>query len=127
MRVLLFGTFDRLHPGHRFILSEAQKRGDLTIIVARNETVRRRKGRFPVQVEEARRAAVQRAVPSARVLLGDSDDYLRPVREHAPDLILLGYDQMLPPGVHPEDLPCPVERLPAFHPELYKSSLGRQT
>lgn len=127
MRVLLFGTFDRLHPGHRFVLTEAQKRGALTIIIARDVTVQQHKGKLPVQSEEERMAAVSRAVPSASVLLGDRDDYLRPVREHTPDLILLGYDQMLPPGVHPEDLPCPVERLPAFHPELYKSSLGRQT
>ncbi|MDD5103602.1 MAG: adenylyltransferase/cytidyltransferase family protein [Candidatus Peribacteraceae bacterium] len=123
MRVLLFGTFDRLHPGHRFILMEAGKRGELIVIIARDVTVQRLKGKLPVQAEEQRRAAVSRAVPFARVLLGDSDDYLRPVREHAPDLILLGYDQRLPHGVHPADLPCPVERLPAFHPERFKSSL----
>lgn len=126
MRVLLFGTFDRLHPGHRFVLTEAQKRGKLTIIVARDVTVQRHKGKLPMQSEEERRAAVSRAVPSARVLLGDSDDYLRPVRENAPDLILLGYDQGLPRKVKLEDLPCPVERLPAFRPELYKSSLRRK-
>ncbi|MDO8468635.1 MAG: adenylyltransferase/cytidyltransferase family protein [Candidatus Peribacter sp.] len=125
MRVLLFGTFDRLHPGHRFILTEAEKRGELTIIIARDTTVRQLKGKLPAQPEEERRSAVSRVVPSARVLLGDSDDYLRPVRENVPDLILLGYDQVLPRGVKPEDLPCPVERLPAFHPELYKSSLQR--
>lgn len=126
MRVLLFGTFDQLHPGHRFVLAEAQKRGDLTVVVARDETVRRHKGRLPRQTAEERRAAVAAAVPSARVLLGDSDDYLRPVRENASDLILLGYDQMLPDGVRMEDLPCRVERLPSFHPELYKSSLQQQ-
>ncbi|MDD4287042.1 MAG: adenylyltransferase/cytidyltransferase family protein [Candidatus Peribacteraceae bacterium] len=123
MRVLLFGTFDRLHPGHKFIFAEAQKRGELTVIIARDVTVQRHKGKLPVQSEKERRAAVHHAVPSARVLLGDYDDYLRPVRENAPDLILLGYDQALPHGVKSEDLPCPVERLPAFHPERYKSRL----
>ncbi|MDD5041100.1 MAG: adenylyltransferase/cytidyltransferase family protein [Candidatus Peribacteraceae bacterium] len=123
MRVLIFGTFDRLHPGHLFVLAEAGKRGALAIIVARDVTVQRHKNRLPVHTEDERRTAVSRAAPSARVLLGDKDDYLRPVRENVPDLILLGYDQQLPHGVDLEDLPCPVERLPAFHPELYKSSL----
>lgn len=122
MRVLLFGTFDRLHPGHRFLLAKAQKRGTLTVVVARDATVHRLKGKAPAQPEQERLEALRKAMPSARVILGDSQDYLRPVRTIAPDLILLGYDQMLPQGIRLEDLPCPVERLPAFHPELYKSS-----
>lgn len=126
MRVLLFGTFDHLHPGHRFVLDEAVKRGDLTVIIARDTTVQKLKGKPPVEPEQERMAAVQQAVLSARVLLGDSDDYLRPVRKNTPELILLGYDQVLPPGVDEADLPCPVQRLPAFHPELFKSSLKRK-
>ncbi len=123
MRVLVFGTFDRLHPGHIFVLTEAQKRGDLTVVIARDRTVEHCKGRLPMQLEEEREAAVSHVIPSATVILGDSDDYLRPVRENAPDLILLGYDQILPKGVRTEDLPCLVERLPAFHPQRFKSSL----
>lgn len=123
MRVLLFGTFDRLHPGHRFLLAEAAKRGELTIVIARDVTVQHLKSKLPVQPEQERMAAVHSLMPSAQVVLGDTDDYLRPVRENIPDLILLGYDQTLPDGVRMEDLPCPVERLPAFHPERYKSSL----
>lgn len=126
MRILVFGTFDQLHPGHRFVLEEAQKRGDLTVVVARDATVKRFKRRLPVQSQEERRAAVASAVPSARVVLGDEKDYRRPLHAFAPDLILLGYDQVLPEGVSLEDLPCPVERLPAFHPERFKSSLERK-
>lgn len=123
MRVLLFGTFDRLHPGHQFLLTEAAKRGELTVVIARDVTVRSHKGKLPIQSEQERQAAVSCAAPSAHVILGDTDDYLRPIRECVPDLILLGYDQMLPDGVCMEDLPCSVERLPSFHPERYKSSL----
>ncbi|OIO54371.1 hypothetical protein AUJ46_03480 [Candidatus Peregrinibacteria bacterium CG1_02_54_53] len=123
MRVLIFGTFDRLHPGHRFVLDEAQKRGDLTVVVARDRTVQRCKGKLPAQSEDERKSAVSQMMPTAQVILGDTDDYLRPVRELAPELILLGYDQTLPKGVRMEDLPCPFERLPAFHPERFKSSL----
>ena len=61
----------------------------------------------------------------AKVILGDHENYLTPVKVIAPDLILLGYDQKLPPGVEESDLPCPVERLDAFEPERFKSSLKR--
>lgn len=123
--VLLFGTFDLLHPGHRFVLVEAQKRGRVTVVIARDATVRRLKGREPAQNEEERRQSVAAALPAASVILGDPVDFLKPVRDTGPDLILLGYDQKLPPGVHMEDLPCPTERLPAFEPERHKSSFLR--
>ncbi|MDO8649434.1 MAG: adenylyltransferase/cytidyltransferase family protein [Candidatus Peregrinibacteria bacterium] len=126
MRILVFGTFDALHPGHRFLLAEALKRGDLTVIVARDANVLRIKGRSPQQPEEERRAAVQEAFPAAEVILGDLEDFLVPVRAYKPDLILLGYDQELPPGVTMEDLPCPMERLSAHEPGKYKSSLMRE-
>ncbi|MDD4628430.1 MAG: adenylyltransferase/cytidyltransferase family protein [Candidatus Peribacteraceae bacterium] len=125
MNILVFGTFDRLHPGHVFLLTEAGKRGTLTVVVARDENVRRIKGRSPVQNETERAEEIRRVFPQANVILGDSEDYLRPVHEQKPDLILLGYDQQLPPGVVEEDLLCPVERLPAHEPDTFKSSVRR--
>lgn len=125
MRVLLFGTFDRLHPGHEFVLNEGSKRGELSVVVARDATVEKIKGRKADQSEQARLSAIREKFPKARVVLGDDEDYLKPVSAIAPDLILLGYDQTLPPGVQLKDLPCPVERLPAFEPEKYKTSLRR--
>lgn len=126
MRVLVFGTFDELHPGHRFLLSEASKRGSLHVVVARDANVLKIKKRPPVQDEQTRMRGVEDAAPSATVLLGDAGDFLAPVRAVGPDLILLGYDQTLPPGVSEQDLPCPVERLPALEPGTYKSSLRRK-
>lgn len=123
MKVLVFGTFDQLHTGHHFVLQEAMKRGHVTVIVARDHNVERIKGRSPVQSEGERARAIQKAFPEATVAPGDSDDFLVPVKTLHPDLILLGYDQKLPPGVTDKDFPCPVERLPAFEPSIYKSSL----
>lgn len=125
MKVLVFGTFDLLHAGHRFLLMEASKRGELTVVVARDRNVRTIKGRYSVHDEEERASLVRRVVPEADVVLGDTDDFLAPVRAVDPDLILLGYDQDFPPGVKQEDMPCEVERLPAFHPETYKTSIIR--
>lgn len=126
MRVLLFGTFDRLHPGHEFVLKEGLKRGELHVVVARDMTVERIKGRKPEQSEGERLAAMQKKFPQVHIVFGDNEHYLRPVLEVVPDMILLGYDQELPPGVQLKDLPCPVERLPAFEPGRFKSSLRRE-
>lgn len=125
MKVLVFGTFDLLHPGHRFLLTEASKRGKLFVVVARDANVQRIKGRFPVHDEDERMSVIRSAFPHATVELGSAHDFLDPVRAIDPDLILLGYDQGLPPGVKMEDLPYEIERLPAFHPEKYKTSLLR--
>jgi len=121
-RVLVFGTFDCLHPGHEYLLREAAKRGSLFVIVARNKNVERIKGHAPIQSEVERLQGVQRVAPEADVRLGSTQDFLEPVRAIEPNLILLGYDQQLPPGVSDTDLPYPTERLAAFEPEKYKSS-----
>ena len=126
MRVLLFGTFDHLHPGHEFILREALKRGDVHVVIARDRNVERLKGKSPMQTESQRMAALQKAFPDVTAILGDAEDFLAPMRSLHPDLILLGYDQLFPPGVSEADFPCPVERLPAFRPEVFKSSLRKR-
>ena len=125
-RVLLFGTFDDLHPGHRFVLDEARARGDVSVVVARDGTVLKIKGRAPLQSQDDRMQAIRDAYPDATVIPGDERDYMASVRAVQPDLILLGYDQQLPPGVTEADLLCPVERLEAFEPHVHKSSLRRK-
>ena len=125
MKVLVFGTFDLFHPGHRFVLSEAGKRGKVFVVVARDRNVQQIKGRFPVHDEDERMSLIRSAFPTATVVLGSTHDFLEPVRAIDPDLILLGYDQRLPPGMKEGDLPYEIERLPAFHPEKYKTSILR--
>ena len=123
MRVLLFGTFDHLHPGHRYVLERGLERGETWVVVARDTNVLRIKGHTPAQAEEERRRIIEETYPTIHAVLGDPEDFLAPVRTIKPDLILLGYDQKLPPGVEEKDLLCPATRLPAFEPGRYKSSL----
>lgn len=125
MRVLVFGTFDHLHPGHQYVLKKASERGDVYAVIARDSTVERIKGFRPAHNESMRMKEVQKEYPDATVILGHERDYLHPIREVQPDLILLGYDQKLPPGITAEALACTVERLDSFEPEKYKSSFLR--
>ncbi len=125
MRVLAFGTFDNLHPGHLYFLKEAEKRGELWVAVARDQTVKHIKKQSVMQNEEVRKKAIEDVMPDAHVILGDPEDYLRPIQEVRPDRIILGYDQQFPPGISVEDITCPIERLVAYKPEKYKSSFLR--
>lgn len=123
---MVFGTFDDLHPGHRYLLNKALERGVVTVVVARDSNVQRIKGHAPLQQEEVRAHAIRTAFPAANVTLGHPTDFLVPVRAAKPELILLGYDQQLPPGIQEEDLGAPVERLEAFEPHIHKSSVRRK-
>lgn len=126
VKVMVFGTFDLLHPGHEFVLREAGKRGSVTVVVARDANVERIKKKTPHHSEGERMEAIQVKFPSYTVRLGDPRDFMAPVRETKPDLILLGYDQRMPPNVTEETLGCRVERLPSLEPHKYKTSLMKK-
>ncbi len=124
---MIFGTFDHLHDGHRFLIQKAMQRGDVTVVVGKDSTVRSMKGRPAMQTEQERCDAIQKEFPTAHVLLGDADDFMKPIRSEKPDLLLFGYDQKLPPGISEKDLHVPTERAEAFEPERNKSSLQRDS
>ncbi len=95
---LAFGTFDILHPGHVKYLDWAAKYGRLIVIVARDESVKRIKGEYPIMDEKSRLAVVGalRAVNTA--VLGNKikskEDIYKILNDIRPDVIVLGYDQM---------------------------------
>ena len=124
-KVLAFGTFDHLHPGHEYFLTEAKKLGDhLTVIVARDATVTQVKGRLPRQTETERLAAIQNLSYVNKARLGNQGDKFQVITEEAPDIIALGYDQ----SAFVDELnskfkqTIPIVRLDSFFPEKYKSS-----
>jgi len=94
LRVLLAGTWDIIHPGHIWLMSKAKERGYLTVIVARDSTSKRLKGRRPVVPEEQRLAVVRALKPVDEATLGEENqDILKIVERLKTDLILLGPDQ----------------------------------
>ena len=125
-KALAFGTFDGFHPGHRFYLDEAAKRGDLTVLVARDATVAKVKGRPPRRNEQERLAAVKAA--GFKAVLGSETDRYAILSEARPDVICLGYDQQaftggLEAACKERGLAAEIVRLPAFRPDIYKSSI----
>jgi len=96
--VLASGTFDLLHLGHVKYLEEAKKAGGqdakLVVIVARDRTVEKRKGKKPVLPEEYRRALVESLKVVDQAILGfESFDIGQVIEKIKPDIIAVGHDQ----------------------------------
>jgi FAD synthetase len=96
--VLASGTFDLFHFGHIKYLEEARKLGGenakLIVIVARDSTVEKRKGKRPVMSEDQRRAVVESLKVVDDAILGYEDFNIEKVIERIrPDVIAVGHDQ----------------------------------
>lgn len=93
-RVLVFGTFDLLHPGHLYFLQLAKRRGDkLVVIVTRDEIVKKLKKKNPILADTDRLAMVKSLKFVDQAFLGDHLGECRVVMKVKPDVIVYGYDQ----------------------------------
>ena len=131
LKVLIAGTFDHLHAGHRSFFEQAHKLGLVTAIVARDVSVKRIKGGAAIESERTRLAKIAHSPHITRARLGHLKDFLQPILEEQPDIIALGYDQTTFPigelkkklsqhNLHPQ-----IIRLKSFQPQKFKSSLLR--
>ncbi len=96
--VLASGVFDLVHYGHVYFLQEAKKAGGetgyLIVIIARDKTVEKMKGKLPVLPEEQRKAIVAALKPVDEVVLGQENfDIAKMLREIKPAIVAVGYDQ----------------------------------
>jgi FAD synthetase len=96
--VLASGVFDLLHLGHVRFLEDAKKAGGpdakLIVIIARDSTVEKIKGKKPVMSEEQRRSLVESLKVVDEAVLGyEGLDIGEVVAKIEPDVIALGYDQ----------------------------------
>jgi len=96
--ILTSGVFDLLHLGHVKYLEEAKKVGgrnaELIVIVARDSTVKKRKGKKPIISENQRRALVESLKIVDEALLGyEKFDIGKVIERINPDIIAVGYDQ----------------------------------
>lgn len=92
-KVLVAGVFDLVHPGHLHFLQRAKELGEVYVVVARDSTVERIKGRRPVVPEGQRLRVVSQLKPVDHAVLGEEGDLLKVVERIRPDVILLGPNQ----------------------------------
>lgn len=129
-KVMLFGTFDYLHPGHLNLFTQAKKLGDyLIVVVATDQNAQKAKGEKPHFNQWDRLTTVSKAPGVDKAIIGSSNmDYLTTIKNEDPQVIALGYDQQfsathLQKQLHTEGLNIKVVRLKPFRPDKFKSSL----
>ena len=90
--VLVFGTFDVIHPGHIHFLNEAKKLGSLVVSVASDKSVILRKINKPLKSELAR--AIESLGIANKIITGDKNLYnWSVIKKINPDIVAIGYDQ----------------------------------
>jgi cytidyltransferase-like protein len=127
-KVLVFGTFDLLHPGHIYFLNEAKKLGNhLTAVIARDDTVEKLKTRKPKFSETERLKHISELSSVDRAMLGSKGDKFKVIEEVKPDIICLGYDQKfftekLEKELETRGIKAEIVRLKPYREDEYKSS-----
>ncbi|MBU1090203.1 adenylyltransferase/cytidyltransferase family protein [Patescibacteria group bacterium] len=128
-RVMVFGTFDRLHLGHLNFFDQSAKFGKLFVVLARDVNVVKIKNRRPQFPERSRLATVAQSSKVFQAMLGDKKDFLKPIVKIRPDVICLGFDQKtfsiteLKTNLKKRNLAPRIIRLKSFQPSVFKSSL----
>ncbi|MBU7016568.1 MAG: adenylyltransferase/cytidyltransferase family protein [Theionarchaea archaeon] len=120
MKVVVAGTFDILHPGHLHLLEKAAQLGDVYVIVARDCNINKDKKVF---TEDERLRMIESLKMVKKAVLGDKNDYFKPIIDIDPDYIFLGPDQdeeWVKSEVGKRGLSTKVRRLPERLP--YSSS-----
>ena len=127
-KVMCAGTFEIIHPGHLYYLSEAKKYGDkLIVVVARDETSKTFKGKSPLHNERERLESVRMLKIVDEAILGKQGNIFEIIEEIKPDVICLGYDQNIQKQQVEDELKkrgikADVVRISAYMPQVYKSS-----
>jgi len=127
--VVVCGTFDGVHEGHIYLFEQAKKLGDtLTVVIARDETVKNVKRKKPKYNEEQRKnMVIQQSFVDAAVL-GNLNDPYKIIVELHPDIIAIGYDQKgfadnLKQEMIKRNQDVQIVRLDSYKPEIFKSSI----
>lgn len=131
-KVIAFGTFDCFHAGHESYLRQAKSLGDmLIVVVARDKTVERIKGKLPRFDEKQRLKTVKTSQIPDKAILGNTKDKFEVITKYKPDIIALGYDQFtftfrLDKFLIDNKLNAKIVRLKPYKPAVYKTSLIRK-
>jgi len=131
-KVMCAGTFDTIHPGHLYYLSESKKYGNkLVVVVARDETSKKFKGKSPLHNERNRLEAIRTLNTVDEAVLGNQGDIFKIIEEIKPDVICLGYDQnvqkqQLEDELKKRGIKADVIRIGSYMPHTYKSSKMRK-
>ena len=123
-KVIVFGSFDPLHKGHLDFFRQAKELGDfLVVVVARDEQIIRTKKKELRIKESERLKAIEKLPMVDKIILGDKVGEYKILEKEKPDIIGIGYDQIIPEELKNELKKYKMIRLKPYKPEKYKSTL----
>ena len=141
-RVVVFGIFDGIHDGHRSLFRQALRLGskhlahgepkediELVVIVGRDLSALKLKGKTPKNSEQTRLNLVSKEPDVDKVVLGDKKQGTYAVLQKLdPDIVCFGYDQSeleqdFKAWAKKQQLNISVVRLKPFYPKKYHSSI----
>ncbi len=130
VHVLTFWSFDVVHKGHEYYLRQARKYGThLTTIVAHDYNIESIKWQAPQNTQSRRIKDVENMWIACEIIAWKIENPLSWIWELRPDIICLWYDQrwpfvdLLQEEIDSLKLLTQIIRIPAFDPQIYKSSL----
>jgi FAD synthetase len=95
IKVLTGGTFNKLHPGHEYLLKECKKLGYLVVVVANDA----HNDKPNAVKSEIRKKNLEKLGIADKIVVGHPDSFVKTVYEEKPNVIALGYDQKMPADV----------------------------
>ena len=137
-RIMVFGTFDGLHPGHLNFFKQAKKlarEGELIVSVARDKNVFLIKKKYPHFNEKKRVEIIKKLAKKTKkinlirkVILSGLKDHLPHIVKEKPDIIALGYDQRayvqnLKKDLKNKGILVKIVRLQPYKKNIYKNNL----
>ena len=130
-KIMCFGTFDLLHPGHLNYLQQAKKYGDYLIVVLARDKTKSKLNKKTLFQEKERLKLIQHLDLVDKAVLGDLNDHFKIIHKHQPDTLCLGYDhkikidnlinQLAKQGLYPK-----IKRMKPHKKHKYKSSKLKQ-
>lgn len=130
-RVMIFGTFDRLHKGHLNFFWQARKLAAdsfLIVSIARDKNVIKIKGKPPFLNEKRRMILIKKCKLADKVILSGIKNHIPHIVKENPDIIALGYDQRayvqnLKKDLKNKGILVKIVRLKPFKERIYKNHL----
>ena len=127
-RVMCFGTFDIIHPGHIKFLESVRNLGDeLFVVVSRDERRAALQGKAPVHTQAERILVLTALSAVTEAVAGNKSDILVVIKKLKPAIIALGHDQVygvdvLQSWCETQKKPPQIVRLPAYKRSRYSTS-----
>ena len=130
IKIMVFGTFDGLHPGHLNFFKQARnlvQNSFLIASVARDKNVTKIKGK-PVLNERERLMLIKKCKLADKVVLSGIKNHLPHIIKEKPNIIALGYDQKayvinLKKDLKSKGILVKIARLKPYKIKLYKNHL----